>query len=58
MNFNKIKRTLGYKTKYAIADGAKEIWQKLKEGVLDPRDPRTITVKWYKYLTETQKLAL
>lgn len=56
VNFDKIKKTLGYETKYTIAEGAREIWQKLSEGTLDPKDPRTITVKWYKHLIEMHKL--
>ena len=56
VNFDKIRKVLGYETKYNIAEGAKEIWQKLAEGTLDPTDPRTITVKWYKHLIEMHEL--
>ena len=55
VSFNKIRKVLGYETKHSIAEGAKEIWQKLSEGTLDPKDPRTITVKWYKHLIEMHK---
>jgi len=44
------------RAKYTIAKGAKEIRQKLKEGALYQKDPRTITVKWYKHLIEMHKL--
>lgn len=56
VSFDKIRKVLGFETKHSIADGAKEIWQKLSEGALDPVDPRTITVKWYKHLMEMRKL--
>jgi len=56
VSFDKIRKVLGYETKHSIAEGAKEIWQKLSEGTLNPKDPRTITVKWYKHLIEIHKL--
>ena len=56
VSFDKIRKVLGYETKHSIAEGAKEIWQKLSEGTLNPKDPRTITVRWYKHLIEIHKL--
>lgn len=56
VNFEKIARVLKYKTNYTIADGAREVWDALINNRLNPDDPRTITVKWYKYLIETQKI--
>ena len=56
VNFEKIARLLNYKTNYTIADGAREVWDALINNRLNPDDPKTITVKWYKYLLETQKL--
>ena len=53
VSFDKIREVLGYETKHSIAEGAKEIWQKLSEGTLNPKDPRTITVKWYKQMVQT-----
>jgi len=32
VSFDKIRKALGYETKHSIAEGAKEIWQKLTEG--------------------------
>lgn len=55
VGFDKIK-TLGYSTSYSIADGAREVYNALKEGRLNGDDPRTITVKWYKHLLEAQRL--
>jgi len=40
VSFNKIREVLGYETKHSIAEGAKEIWQKLSEGTLKPKGPK------------------
>ncbi|MEM2984629.1 MAG: SDR family oxidoreductase [Candidatus Jordarchaeaceae archaeon] len=56
VNFKKIEVKLNYKVEYRIENGAKEVFNKLKNGKLDPDDPKTITVKWYKYLLEAHRL--
>ncbi len=56
VNFNKIKETLNFKAEHTIEEGAKEVFAALKDGKLNPDDPRTITVKWYKHLLEAHKL--
>jgi hypothetical protein len=56
VSFDKIAKTLKYKTKYTIKNGAQEVYEALKKGELNPDDPKTITVKWYSHLLETQKL--
>lgn len=56
VSFDKIKEQIGYKTSYTPKEGAKEVFNALKEGKLNPEDPRTITVKWYKHLLEARKL--
>jgi nucleoside-diphosphate-sugar epimerase len=38
-------------------EGAREIYQALREKVVDPDDPRTITVSWYKRLREATRPA-
>jgi nucleoside-diphosphate-sugar epimerase len=53
VSFDKIKDTLNYKPSYTPKEGAKEVFDALKEGRLNSDDPRTITVKWYKHLLET-----
>jgi len=53
VSFDKIKETLNYQPSCTPKDGAKEVFDALKEGRLDGDDPRTITVKWYKHLLET-----
>ncbi len=56
VSFDKIKEQLGYKTDYTPKEGAREVFDALKEGRLNSDDPRTITVKWYKHLLEAHKL--
>lgn len=55
VSFKKIREILGYKTKYTITEGIREVWQSLLNGTLNPDDPRAITVEWYKHLLEMQK---
>jgi len=50
VNFNKIKEVLNFHPEYTIEDGAREVYEALKSGKLDPDDPATITVEWYKRL--------
>jgi nucleoside-diphosphate-sugar epimerase len=56
VSFDKIKEKLNYETNYTPRDGAKEVFDALKTGVLKGDDPRTITVKWYKHLLESYSL--
>ena len=56
VSFNKIKETLNFKPHYTPREGAKEVFDALKEGKLNADDPRTITVKWYKHLLELHTL--
>ncbi|HFC97762.1 MAG TPA: SDR family oxidoreductase [Thermosulfurimonas dismutans] len=50
VSFKKIKKVLGFEPEYNAEKGAVEVWEALKSGKLDPDDPKTITVEWYKYL--------
>lgn len=52
VSFDKIQKTLGYKPIHTPKDGSKEVFEALKEGKLNPDDPKTITVKWYRHLLE------
>ena len=52
VSFRKIAERLGYRTTRTVEDGAREVYQALQEGRVDPDDPRTITVSWYKRLIE------
>jgi len=55
VDFSKIKETLDFSPQYTIRKGARAVFDALKEGRLNPDDPRTITVKWYKHLLEMQQ---
>ena len=50
VSFTKIKEKLGFEPQHNAEKGAIEIWEALKSGKVDPDDPRTITVEWYKSL--------
>jgi len=50
VSFRKISERLGYRTVHTIEEGAREVYQALREGQVDADDPRTITVSWYKHL--------
>lgn len=52
VSFRKIAERLGYRTTQTMEDGAREVYRALREGRVDPDDPRTITVGWYKHLIE------
>ncbi|MDH5624064.1 MAG: SDR family oxidoreductase [Candidatus Bathyarchaeota archaeon] len=56
VSFNKIKETLNFKPQYTPKEGAKEVFDALKDGRVSGDDPRTITVKWYKHLLEMHTL--
>ncbi|MGA8303729.1 MAG: SDR family oxidoreductase [Thermoplasmata archaeon] len=51
VNFDKIRRVLGFKPKYTPRDGAREVFRALKSGALQA-DDRTITIRWYQHLQE------
>ena len=55
VSFKKIKDTLNFKPQTTIKNGAKNIFNALKEGRLNPDDPRMITVKWYKHILKMQQ---
>ena len=55
VSFSKIKETLDFKPRTTIRNGAKNVFEAIKDGRLNPDDPRTITVKWYKHLLEMQQ---
>ena len=55
VNFDKAEEILGFRAKLTPADAAKEIVGALKKGE-QVDSPKTVTVKWYKYLQETHKM--
>lgn len=54
VNFDKIRKTLGFRPKFTPRDGAKEIHQALSRAEIAD-EPRTITLDWYKRLEEMQR---
>ena len=55
VSFSKIKEILHFNPQYTIGKGAKNVFDAIKDKRLNPDDPRTITVKWYKQLLEMQQ---
>lgn len=55
VSFDKIREILKFKPEFTPKEGAREVFKALKDGILNPDDPRTITVKWYKHLLEMDK---
>ena len=55
VSFGKIKEALNFTPRCSIGEGARDVFDALKDGSLNPDDPRTITVKWYKHLLEMQR---
>ncbi|MBF0504466.1 MAG: SDR family oxidoreductase [Candidatus Omnitrophica bacterium] len=53
VNFDRIHSVLGLKMRYEIEDGVKEIYEALKKGSIWDY-PDTFTVKWYKYLLDSE----
>lgn len=55
VSFNKISKRLDFKTEHTLEEGAREVYDALKKGQVNPDDPKTITVKWYSHLLEMQE---
>ena len=55
VDFTKIKDVLGYKTDFTPREGAKEVYDALREGRVKD-DLKTRTVDWYKHLLETHRM--
>jgi len=54
ISFKKINDVIGYKTRFTVSDGAKEIYSALKQKKVTD-SIKTQTVEWYKYLLEAKK---
>jgi nucleoside-diphosphate-sugar epimerase len=50
VSFQKIQTVLGFECSNDPVDGASEVHRAILEGIVDPADPRTNTVNWYKVL--------
>lgn len=49
-DFTKIKNVLKFRPSFDAEKGAQEVWWALKDKKVDPDDPKTMTVNWYKKL--------
>ncbi len=56
VSFDKIYNVLGYRVQHSLLEGAVEVKQALQNGIIDPADLRTSTVKYYKYLIDADKV--
>lgn len=56
IDFNKINRVLGYRTKFGVSEGAREISNALKNNKTTD-SIQTKTVEWYKYIIEAEKIS-
>lgn len=54
--FDKIEKSLGFKNTKTPQDGINEIKAALDGARVDPTDPRTVTLKYYQYLLNAEKL--
>ncbi|MAH43775.1 NAD-dependent dehydratase [archaeon] len=50
LNFDKIKKVLGFEPTHNAVSGARDVLDAIKNGDVDPHSPKTITVNWYKDL--------
>ncbi|TMI78009.1 MAG: SDR family oxidoreductase [Bacillati bacterium ANGP1] len=55
VSFQKVREAVGFHPACSPSDGAREVYEALRSGAVDPDDPRTITVGWYKHLIETSR---
>ena len=56
VSFRKIRDLVGFMTECTPADGAREVYLALSGGDVDPDDPKTITVQWYRQLLDMHRL--
>ena len=55
VSFDKVARVLGFRPEWTPGDGAREIYEGMKQGRVDT-GPRTVTVRWYQHLLEAKRL--
>ena len=55
VSFKKIQEVLAFKTEYTPTDGAWQVYEALQNNNLNPDDPKTITVQWYKHLLDMHR---
>jgi nucleoside-diphosphate-sugar epimerase len=57
VSFQKARDVLGFTPRWTPREGAREIDAALRQRVVDPDDPKTITVSWYKHLLKVTTTA-
>ena len=57
VSFRKARDRLGFRPQWTLREGAREIDVALRQRTVDPDDPKTITVSWYKHLLEVTSTA-
>jgi nucleoside-diphosphate-sugar epimerase len=55
VSFDKIRETLSFEAQYTPEDAARDIYEALEKGVVEP-SPKTRTVEWYRTLIEWREL--
>ncbi len=55
VSFKKVREKLGFTPSVTVETGAIEIYDALRNGHVDPDDPRTITGEWYRKLFERSR---
>jgi nucleoside-diphosphate-sugar epimerase len=55
VEFEKVKKLIGWNPKYTVEDGVNEIYQSLRRGKVDT-SVKTITVNWYRSILEAHSL--
>lgn len=54
--FDKIYNVLGYRVERTVHEGIVEIKQALENGIVDAEDIRTVTLRYYAYLLEAERV--
>jgi nucleoside-diphosphate-sugar epimerase len=52
MDFGRIRERLGFVPSRTIDDGVREVMTGIRDGTIDPDDPRSFTLRWYQHLME------
>lgn len=55
VDFSKLREAFGFEPAYDLVSGSKEVLAGLRDGSLDPLDPRTTTSKYYKFLIDAEQ---
>ncbi len=56
VNFDKISHDLGFNTRYDVSYGINEVYDAILSGKIDTKNPKFVTVTYYKYLLDAEKI--